>query len=184
MKTPHLILLLGAALLWAAGHTRAQTVPDAKTAYLQTRDAAAQAYKRARAQCNAITGNPKEVCVAEAKAARVRTEEEASAAYQNTLAAYTRARLRIAAANHARDKAKCKALTGNDRDVCMEQAKATFVSAKADAKADDKAIEARAEAREDKRNAAYHVALEKCDAFAGAAKDQCVAAAKAAYAGQ
>jgi hypothetical protein len=66
----------------------------------------------------------------------------------------------------------------------MEQAKATFVSAKADAKADDKAIEARAEAREDKRNAAYHVALEKCDAFAGAAKDQCVAAAKAAYAGQ
>lgn len=184
MKTPHVVLLLGAALLWASSHSRAQAVPDAKTAYLHTRDAAAETYKRARAQCNAITGNPKEVCVAEAKAARVRTEEEASAAYQNTLQAYTRARLRIAAANFARDKARCKALTGNDRDVCMEQAKATYVSAKADAKADDKAIEARAEAREDKRNAAYHVALEKCDAFAGAAKDQCVAAAKAAYAGQ
>jgi hypothetical protein len=42
-------------------------------------------------------------------------------------------------------------------------------------------IEARSNAREDKLTAEYRVALEKCDAFAGAAKDQCVDAAKTAY---
>jgi hypothetical protein len=66
--------------------------------------------------------------------------------------------------------------------VCTAQAKATLIAAQADAKADKKTIEARKEAREDKQKAAYRVAMEKCDAFAGAVKDQCVAQAKAAYA--
>jgi hypothetical protein len=180
MKTPHVFLLLGAALL--AGHSRAAVVPDAKTAYLQTRQAAADTYKHARAQCKAITGNPQDVCIAEAKAARVRAEEEAAAAYENTLKAYTRARLRIASANHSRDKTRCAALTGNDKDVCLERAKAVLVAAQADARADSKIIEVRNAAREEKLNAGYRVELEKCDAFAGAAKDQCVATAKSAYA--
>jgi hypothetical protein len=55
------------------------------------------------------------------------------------------------------------------------------VAARADAKADRKAIEARTDARDDKRTAEYKVALEKCDAFAGAAKDNCVTAAKSQY---
>ena len=179
MKTPHLLLLLGAALLWA-GQTRAAT-PQAKAALVQARDAAAATYKAARARCDAITGNPKDVCIAEAKAEQVRAQEEANAAYDDTLAGYTRARLRIASANYERDKTRCAAVTGNDRDVCVAQAKATLVAAEADARADRKTMEARAEAREDKLTAAYRVAMEKCDAYAGAAKDQCVTAAKTAY---
>lgn len=180
MRTPHVILLLGAALLWAAGHVRAAT-PEAKLTYQQARDAAAAQYKTARARCDAITGNPKDVCVLEAKAARVRTEEEARAKYEDTLTAYTRARMRIADANYDLDKARCDGLTGNDKDVCREQAKARLVAAQADAKADRKTIEARNEAREDKAAAAYRVALEKCDAFAGNAKDRCVSAAKTEF---
>ena len=180
MRTPHVILLLGAALLWAAGHARAAT-PEAKLAYQQARDTAAAEYKVARARCDAIAGNPKDVCVLEAKAARVRTEEEAQAKYEDTLKAYTRARMRIADANYDLDKARCAALAGNDRDVCREQAKARLVAAQADAKADQKAIEARNEARDDKQAAAYRVAKEKCDAFAGAAKDNCMSAAKAEF---
>ncbi|HEX9172161.1 MAG TPA: hypothetical protein VF861_05820, partial [Telluria sp.] len=97
------------------------------------------------------------------------------------LKAYTQARMRIAAANYDRDRVRCAAVTGNSRDVCLEQAKAVQVAAQADAKADKKTIEARAEAQEDKRTAAYRVAREKCDAFAGAAKDQCVSAAKSMH---
>lgn len=179
MKTPHLVFVLGAAALWAA-HAHAAG-PEAKAAYVQARDAAESTYKVARARCDAIAGNPKDVCVAEAKAERVRAEEEAEAAWKNTLAAYTKARLRIASANYERDKTRCAAVTGNDNDVCVAQAKATLVAAEADARADRKSIEARAEAREDKLKAAYRVAMEKCDAFAGAAKDQCVTAAKTAY---
>jgi hypothetical protein len=128
-----------------------------------------------------IAGNPRDVCLAEARAERVRVVEEAQAAYKNTLKAYTDARLRIASANFERDKTRCNALTGNDKDVCLEQAKAVLTTARADAKADRKSIEARLDAREDKLTAEYRVALEKCDAFAGDVKDQCVRAARAAY---
>jgi hypothetical protein len=180
MKTPHMLLLLGAAVLWA-GHARATPVPDAKNAWRAAQETAATNYKNARAQCDTVAGNPHDLCIAEAKAARVQAEEEARAAYEDTLKSYTRARMRIASANYDRDKVRCAALTGNEKDVCLEQAKSVLIAAQADAKADRKTIEARNEAREDKQKAAYRVALEKCDAFAGAAKDHCVSAAKAAY---
>jgi hypothetical protein len=185
MQQPILLVLLGAAwLAMAPAHAQVQGVHDVagdKAAYNLARDTAAANYKSARAGCDAITGNPKDVCVAEAKAARVRTEEEAQAYYLNTLKAFTQSRMRIAAANFDRDKAKCNALTGNDKDVCISQAKATLISVQADAKADSKTIEARADARADKQTAAYKVALEKCDAFAGAVKDNCVSAAKTQF---
>ncbi len=177
--TPH--MLICAALLALAGAVQAAT-PEAKAVYQQAKDAAEATYKTARAKCDVITGNPKDVCVAEAKAARVRAREEASAFYKNTLRAYTDSRMKIASANFDLDKVKCQALTGNDKDVCVSQAKATLIAAQADAKADKKAIEARTDARDDKRDAAYKVALEKCDAFAGAVKDSCVATAKSQYA--
>jgi hypothetical protein len=66
--------------------------------------------------------------------------------------------------------------------VCIKQAKATLIAAQADAKADRKTIEARNEcARRQTGRRGIPVALEKCDAFAGAAKDQCVDAAKTAF---
>lgn len=180
MKTSHAFLLVGAALAWA-GSARAQAVPDAKATYEQAKAMAEANYKAARARCDQIAGNPHELCMAEARAARVRVEEEAEAAYKNTLSAYTQARMRIASANFDRDKVRCAAVTGNDRDVCLEQAKATLITAQADAKADRKAIEARQDAREDKLAAEYRVAIEKCDAYAGAVKDQCVNTAKTAF---
>lgn len=158
--------------------------PDAagnKPMYNLARDTAAAQYKIARAACDTITGNPKDVCIEEAKAARVRADEEANAYYENTLKAFTQSRMRIAAANFDRDKAKCNALTGNNKDVCISQAKATLISVQADAKADSKTIEARADARADKQTAAYKVAIEKCDAFAGAVKDNCVSTAKTQF---
>jgi len=180
MRTPHMVLLLGATLVWVAGHAHAAT-PVAKQEYQQARDAAGADYKAARARCDAITGNPKDVCVADAKAARVQAEEGARARFEDTLKAYTRARVRIASANYDRDQTRCAGLTGNEKDVCKAQAKAALVAAEADARADQKSIEARNEARDDKLSAAYRVELEKCDAFAGAAKDQCIAAARTAF---
>ncbi len=180
MRTPHMILLLAAALLWAAGHARAAT-PEARQAFQQARDAAAAGYKAARSQCDALAGNPKDLCVATAKAARVHAQEEARARYEDTLQAYTRARMRIAAAEYDRDKVRCAGFAGNDKDVCQAQAKAALVAAQADAKADRKAIQARNEAQDDKLEAAWKVAKQRCDAFAGAAKDQCLAGAKTEF---
>ena len=176
----HLAIALLCSGAWFAGQAQAAT-PEAKVAYNEARDRAALEYKTSRAKCGLITGNPKDVCLAEAKAARVHADEEAQAHYNNTLKSYTQARLRIASAYFDVDKAKCAALTGNDKDVCLQQAKATLVAAQADARADKKTIEARNDARDDKRTAEYKVALEKCDAFAGAAKDGCVTTAKNQY---
>lgn len=177
-----LCITLAGALALASGAASAfGPSKEAKAVYAQSKDQAAAAYKVARARCDAITGNPRDVCVAEAKAARVRAEQEAGALYHNTLKAYTDSHLKIASANFDLDKTRCDALTGNDKDVCILQAKATLVAAQADAKADKKAFEARADARDDKITAEYKVALEKCDAFAGAAKDSCVSAAKTQY---
>ena len=81
---------------------------------------------------------------------------------------------------------------GNTKDVCVKEADAALVKAKADANVDrvaadtrqeaaTKQAEATKEANADKRDADYKVAIEKCDAFAGSAKNSCVSAAKAQY---
>jgi hypothetical protein len=169
-----------AALLLCAGAAAAAT-PEAKALFEHAKSAAAVKYRAARDHCNGIEGNPKDVCIAEAKAARVRAEADATAQYRNTLRAYTKARIDIANADFALDRTRCAALAGNERDVCVERAKASRTAALADARADKKVIEARSDAREDKRIAEYKVAAEKCDALAGTAKDQCVAAAKSQF---
>ena len=45
----------------------------------------------------------------------------------------------------------------------------------------EKRADAKKDAREDTRDAQYKVAVEKCDAMSGAAKDQCVKQAKVHY---
>jgi hypothetical protein len=138
-------------------------------------------YKAAKEKCAALTGNPKDVCKQEAEAAQTRAKAEAKAQYENTPAARTSARIAIANADYDVAKTKCNALTGNDKDVCIKEAKAALVSAKADAKADKKVVAARADARSDKTEANYKVAIEKCDALAGPSKESCVATAKAQF---
>ncbi|TEA79464.1 hypothetical protein [Allopusillimonas ginsengisoli] len=84
-------------------------------------------------------------------------------------------------ARHDADMKHCKALKGNDRDVCEKEADAKRDSAKANAKAGKETAEAKQEATEEKRDANYDVAKEKCDALSGDAKDQCIASAKTKY---
>lgn len=179
------VLVVALAMGWlsqaAAQQAAPVSAPDPKAAHALALDRAKAVHEAAQARCDVLAGTAHDICEADADAVRVRAEEEATAAYKNTLSAYTQARIRIAAAYHERDKTRCTALAGNDREVCLQQAKATLVAAQADARADRKAIEARLDANEEKLTAEYRVALQKCDAFAGAAKDQCVSTARTAY---
>ena len=76
--------------------------------------------------------------------------------------------------------------------MCVKEAKAALVSAKADARVDRIAGDARKdattrtqdaarEASAEKREADFRVAIEKCDSFAGPAKEACVGNAKLQY---
>jgi len=75
----------------------------------------------------------------------------------------------------------CDGKQGNDKDVCVQQAKANRDKAKADAKASRKSQDAMVDARDDKMDADYKVAKEKCDALSGDSKDACIASAKARF---
>lgn len=180
MKIPFAIMLISVATMSFAGVASAAT-DEAKAGYNATTEHAVADYKLAREKCNSTTGNPKSVCVEEAGAARTRTTAEAEALYKNTTAARVSARIAIANADYDVAKAKCASQTGNDKNVCLTEAKAAKVAARADAKADKKVVAARTDARDDKREANYKVATEKCNAAAGPTKDSCIATAKVEY---
>ena len=154
-----------AALL--AGSAAAVT----KDEYRATTDRISAEYKAAKAKCNALSGQPKDLCVAEANAAQKRAKARAAADYENT----------AKARENAVAKEQCATKTGNDKDVCLKAAKAAETKAKADAKAARQTTVAKADAKDTKREADYKVAREKCDPLTGAAKDKCVADAKAKY---
>ena len=149
-----------------------------KTAYQAAKTAAITDYSTAKEKCKQLSGNAKDVCIEEAKAARTRTESEAMAQYENTDKARSKARIAIADAEYDVAKAKCGGITGNEKDVCVKEAKSAKSIAIADAKADKKVAAARAEAREDIRDAKQDAAVEKCRGLSGDLKDSCITTAR------
>lgn len=152
-----------------------------KTAYEQAKTSARTSYDADRKQCDSLSKNAKDVCVAEAKAKRTRVDEEAEAAYKNTPKAREHAIHEIAEADYKVATQKCQDKAGNDKDVCMKEAKAAETRAKADAKATRVSAAAKKDAKEDKMEADYKVAAEKCDTLSGDSKNACVEQAKAKY---
>lgn len=75
----------------------------------------------------------------------------------------------------------CKSRQGNDRDVCLKQAKADHIKATEEAKAQLKSKTALADARDETTDAQYKVAKKKCDALSDDAKDACIKEAKLRY---
>ena len=191
MKPSNLVMaMLATAGLCLAGVTQAQ--PMSKDARDMAIKNAESQYKMDKAACDGMSGNAKDVCIEEAKGKEKVAKADAEAALQNTPKARENAREARADANYEVAKEKCDDLAGNAKDVCVKEAKAAFVKAKADAKVDrvaadtrkdsaDKTAEARREAAADKRDADYKVAIEKCDGLAGAAKDTCVHDAKVRF---
>jgi len=178
-----------AGLAFAGG---ANAQGTSKDSYDMTVKRAQEAYKVDRASCDALSGNVKDICVETAKGKESVAKAEAEAGYRNTPKARESARVARADATYAVAKEKCDDLAGNTKDVCVKEAKAVHVKGTADAKVDrvaadstmksaEKTAEARREASEDKRDAEYKVAAEKCDAFAGTAKDSCIRDAKTRY---
>jgi hypothetical protein len=194
-----LIALFVAAGLGVAGPAAAQTYAPKTTSTPISKDSYAVAKKNADAQykidndaCASLSANAKDICVAEAKGKDNVAKAEAQAAYENTPKARENARVAHAQAKYDVAIEKCDDLSGNPKDVCVKEAKAGLVKGKADAKVDrvtavtrqeasTKQVEARKDASADKRDAEYKVAIEKCDALAGPAKDRCVSTAKAHY---
>jgi len=183
---------LGVAGTAAAQMNAPMTAPISKASYTQAvKDADAQ-YTIAKDACASLSGNAKDICVAEAKGKASVAKADALAAYKHTPKDRENARIAHAQANYNVAIEKCDDLAGNPKDVCVKEAKSQLVKGKANAKVDrvasdtnkeaaTKQAEARKDATADKREAEYKVAIEKCDALAGPAKDACVSNAKAQF---
>ncbi len=138
-------------------------------------------YKTDKAACDSFTKNAKDVCVEQAKGKEKVAKAELEHDYSGKESDWIKVLKTRADADYAVAKEKCDDRSGNDKDVCKKEAKATQTSALADAKLGKKIHDARVDATDDKRNAEYKVATEKCDAMSGDAKTNCIATAKSTY---
>ena len=105
----------------------------------------------------------------------------AQAAANMSRADYSAAKDRISA-DYKAELASCDKLSGNTKDICVEQYKGKESIARAELEADytGKASD-RNKVATAKADAAYAVAKEECDDKSGNAKDVCVTEAKAAH---
>ena len=186
-------LLIATLLATAAGASFAAPTfalnHDPATYRNATQKAAAD-YRDAIAKCDTMSGNGKDVCVAEAKLARTQSEAKALSKYSNSPASREKARTNLAEAEFTLAKARCDSKSGAEKDDCMNNAKSVRTAALADAKADRSgstagngapAAAAAAAAATgglvtstDTRDPAKSAAVDKCAQAAGDAKTACV----------
>ena len=201
MKNIKLTAISAAICLVSSSGLMAQSM--SKDDYKAAENRIMDEYRSDKSACESLSDNKKDICRAEAKGKVKVAEAELESLYEPSAKHYYKALVARAEANFAIADEKCDEKTGNDKDVCVKEAKAVETSAKADAevkmktwdanqKASDtsaeagmtarqKGTEARQEAATNTRNANYAVAREKCDSLASDAKDRCVDAAKREY---
>jgi len=175
------VALMGGSAMLAFGQLAGAATVQTHADYTAAIDRASADYKNAHAKCEPLAGHDKDMCVVEAQAGEKRAKALAEANYKGTTESRTDSRIANADADLMVAKVACEPKTAQEKDVCVKEAQATQVRLVADAKAHKTAIDAQADARADTRDAQYKVALAKCDAMSGSAKDTCVTSANSAY---
>jgi len=185
IKKPLLALCVALSCAWA-GQASAMTKEEYKSAH----DRIGVDFKAQKQRCDAMKANAKDVCVSEAKGAEKVAKAELEAQYKPNDKAQSKLMEARADATYDTAKEKCDDLNGNQKDVCVKDAKAAHVAALGQAKVQktsaaggstNKVSEARKDAAEDRKDANYSAAKERCDAMSGANKDRCIADAKAKF---
>ncbi len=194
-------VLAVASCLGLSTATQAQAIPKAE--YETAKGAIKSNHEVNKKACDALANNAKSVCVEQCEGDEKIAKADLEERYEPTAKHHFKSRVARADAEYDVAKARCNDKAGTDKDVCVEEAKASKVHAVANAKtqmktwkansaanetkadANTKAKEEVAVARKDaateKRDADYAVAKTKCETFAGATKDACVDKAKADY---
>ena len=201
MKTfkPH----IAALIVSMACSTGAFAQTMSKAEYKLAKDAISATYKSVVGACVSLSGNSKDICRADASGRESVAIAELKEKQNPSVKTTYKVKVAQANATYSVARQKCDDMTGNAKDVCVKEAKAASISAKADAKAEMKAAsansnaaqssanaynkattqatEARKDAAVDKRAADYAVAREKCDVFAAEAKETCLKEAKTRF---
>lgn len=138
-------------------------------------------YKVEKIACTALMSNARDVCIEEAKGREKNARAELEYRYTGSTHDMDKIAVVKAEAAYAVAKAKCDDFAGNDKDVCVKEARAVEVGARADAKTAVQIREAKLDNTDKKRDAEFNTAVERCDALAGGAKTTCVVEAKSRF---
>ena len=123
-------MMVGFAL--SSGTMAEQTMT--KDVYKAERERIKDDYKADKARCGSLSGNAKDVCLAEAKGKEDTAEADLEARYKPSKESRYKAGVAKAEAEYAVAKEKCDDQAGNAKDVCLKDAKATEAAAKANAR--------------------------------------------------
>lgn len=203
MKNLNLSALALALVIGLAFSVDAMDKSMSKIQYKSHEKSIEAKYKVDKARCDSLAGNANDICVAQAKGKMNIAKAELEANYKPSAKTRYDARVAKADADYSVAIEKCDDKAGNDKDVCVKEAKAAKVhqiadaeaqmktskagavadekSGDANAKAMEKAADAHKDAAAAKSDADYAVAKEKCDALAGSAKDLCMSDAKVRF---
>lgn len=110
-------------------------------------------YKVNKAACDSLAGNAKDVCVAEAKGKQNVAKAELVSNYKPSIKTSHNAHVAKAEADYSVAIEKCDDKAGNEKDVCVKEAKAAKVHQITDADTQMKSKKANAEAKETSRDA-------------------------------
>lgn len=159
----------------------AHAVTISKADYQASKTRISDTYKTERNACAAFAGNARDICVEEGRAKQKVARAELDYSYTATPKDQSKVGVAKAEAAYAVAKERCDDKAGNDKSVCVKEAKAIQVKALADVKMGRQIGEAKSDAATDKRDADYQVAAQKCDTLQGDAKSSCMSAAKARF---
>jgi len=123
-------------------------------------------YAAAKTACDSLSGNNKDICIAEARGKEKIAKAEVLASYKPNLQTHHKVRVANAQASYAVAMQRCDDLAGNVKDVCVKEAKQAQTTAIADADVELKMAQ-------------YKIEKEKCDSLSENTKDSCLTQAKA-----
>ncbi|NRR32994.1 BON domain-containing protein [Oxalobacteraceae bacterium] len=164
------LMILALAGAFSMNIASAANPNDDKVSYKQAVDKAESEYKSAKAQCDAQSGNAKDICQKQAKVTRAQAEHDAVASYKNDKKSVEKASKHVADAQYDLAKEKCDDMSGAAKDSCVSAAKSTRTAAINDAKAG-------------KHAADVAQTGENCDTMTGTEKAACVSRTKSEMAG-
>jgi hypothetical protein len=188
MKTKLMVFALAAAFGYSSIGLAALSKEERKA----EEDRIGAEHKSAKDRCDSLKANARDICLAEANAANKISRADLDARDKGSLKAQVDARLARAEAEYSVAKERCDDLAGNVKHVCVMDAKAALARGKADAKLERESKEASRDARErvaqaqeaasrETARADFRAARERCDRYAGDARDRCVSDAKVAF---
>src|SRR5665647_1967730 len=118
--------LVVAALL---SQSVAQAATMSKAEYKADKTRISADYKADKAACAPLAGNAKDICVEEAKAKEKVARAELEYSYSGKPGDQTKVLVAKAKSAYAVAKEKCDDKSGNDKDVCVKEAKAVETKA-------------------------------------------------------